>query len=208
MDQPIATSGLPANIYNFFKLYDRISQELNHQIETKTSLTLSQYQFLHAVEAQPDITLSDIADVLGCTRGNVSGLAERLLRQNLIERNIDPDDRRRAVIRLTPAGKQRLTEAGKIISQYAATCNLIESLPNIEQVQEVKPPAPEPGAVNRNSEPDDAAHVRERSPEVVVVGARPSGSVTVKPPVVCINKRPGQRDPVVVIRRTANGSNS
>lgn len=196
-----STTGLPAKIHNLFRLSLQISQELSQQIEAETSLSLTQYQFLYAVQARNDVTLSDIAEMLGCTRGNVTGLAERLARQNWIQRTIDPDDRRRTVIHLTPDGKKRLQEACKIINKFAEEFDLTAKLCGLGIVDPIST------SLQRQHEYDQhqgssEQQLKERPHDLVPQQlASQTSYQVVRSPVVRLTGGSQQDDSVVVIKR-------
>ena len=59
----------------------------------------------------PEASLSALAEHLGVSRPTASVLVDRLVQWGLVARGTDPAERRRAVLRLTPAGQRQLAEA-------------------------------------------------------------------------------------------------
>lgn len=74
-----------------------------------SDFTLEDYWTLHALMVQPyptEATPAQLADASGVTRASMSSRLDRLVNAGLVTREVDPLDRRRLVVRPTPAGRK------------------------------------------------------------------------------------------------------
>ena len=69
-------------------------------------LSLSQYELLANLLAhRAPLTQQELADRLFVTKGNITGLLQRLEERALVERRTDPEDRRKNHVSLTATGE-------------------------------------------------------------------------------------------------------
>src|ERR1700760_4323141 len=61
---------------------------------------------IRVVGQSPDATAREIAEVLGLHPSTLTGVLARLERQRMIQRKVDPDDRRRVRFRLSAEGRR------------------------------------------------------------------------------------------------------
>jgi DNA-binding MarR family transcriptional regulator len=82
---------------------------LREQFET----TLPRFDVLAQLEAARQnsvqgLTMSDLSRRLMVTNGNLTGLIDRLAREQLVSRSVSPTDRRTQIVRITPTGRRVL----------------------------------------------------------------------------------------------------
>ena len=75
------------------------------------AVTVPQLRALLFVNRNPDVNLSGLAEHLGIGLTGASGLVDRLVKQHLMSRETDPNERRRIQLTVTVQGKSRLDEA-------------------------------------------------------------------------------------------------
>jgi DNA-binding MarR family transcriptional regulator len=102
---------------------DRISQiiELDRQAHRylrrhsfrawmELNLTIPQLKSLFFVSNRPGTSLGRLAEALGVTPPNVTGIVDRLENQGLLIRQISPEDRRSIVLQITEKGETILSD--------------------------------------------------------------------------------------------------
>lgn len=107
--QPAATE--PDRVwFRFMRLHQRMLMQMTARIRT-LGLSIPQFDLLSTLTEQEGISQSELAEKLYVTKGNVSGLVDRLVQAGLVERRAIAGDRRSYAMHLTPEGR-RLAEAG------------------------------------------------------------------------------------------------
>jgi MarR family transcriptional regulator, organic hydroperoxide resistance regulator len=89
-------------MWDFVHALDVRSKRMSQTI----GVTGPQRLVIRLVGQKPGQTASDIASMLGKHPSTLTGVLARLESRNLIIREIDPSDRRRARFKLTPGGKK------------------------------------------------------------------------------------------------------
>src|SRR5687768_7561758 len=88
-----------------------IEQHLKRKLREGFDVTLAQFDLMAELErAGEPKTMSEISQMLMVSNGNVTGVADRLSRDGLVERLPSPEDRRVYLLALTPDGKRRFRE--------------------------------------------------------------------------------------------------
>ncbi len=102
-------------VYNLLQELYVLLDDGDRRALSESQLTITQYSLLSRL--QRDVgkghTVTELAEQLLCTRGNITRLVQRLQREDLVEVGSDPDDQRLVRIALTPEGHRRLEAARK-----------------------------------------------------------------------------------------------
>lgn len=83
---------------------DLVEKRCHRFLSRRYGLTMPQYQLLLAAMYGEASTLGSLADELHCSRGNLTGVADRLERDGWLVRERSQEDRRVVNIRLTEKG--------------------------------------------------------------------------------------------------------
>lgn len=73
-------------------------------------LTIAEANAVYAIGPQGPKTMKKIAETLGVAVSTPTRTIDRLVEKGLVNRTVDPKDRRRLLIELTPKGKKYLQE--------------------------------------------------------------------------------------------------
>ena len=83
----------------------------------EVDLTMPQLKVLFILYAEDGASMGRLASALGVTLSTVTGIVDRLVEHEMVQRQEDPQDRRLVVCRLTPRGLstvERLHQAGRL----------------------------------------------------------------------------------------------
>jgi DNA-binding MarR family transcriptional regulator len=97
-------------IFRLIVLQNFIARPFTLEIGRAHHLSLTDWRVLFIVGARPGVTSTEIVDGFGFEKMALSRSIARLADQERLTRSIDPADRRRVELRLTPAGTAFLAE--------------------------------------------------------------------------------------------------
>lgn len=87
----------------------RVSQQINQSTRetiTKEGITMGQFGVLEALYHKGDLTINEIINKVLSTSGNMTVVINNLEKSLLIEKTINVEDRRSAIIKITKEGKK------------------------------------------------------------------------------------------------------
>lgn len=88
------------------KVVRGIESDLRDKLRRDHNTTLPRFDVMSALSRHPEgLKMSQLSGVLRVSNGNVTGIADRLGEEGLVERIAVPGDRRATVLRLTPMGR-------------------------------------------------------------------------------------------------------
>lgn len=108
-----------ADIFGLVRMIDLEIEKRIGRFLVRRGLTEPQFKLLVAVASQGSRTLGDLAKALGCTRGNLTGVVDRLERDGWLNRVRHRDDRRIVTLELTEKG-QRIGEIQEAVNAHLA----------------------------------------------------------------------------------------
>jgi DNA-binding MarR family transcriptional regulator len=83
-----------------------VQTELRRRLRIEFDTTLPRFDFMAQLERHPEgLKMNEISRRLMVTGGNVTGLTDQLVKEGLVARDVDPNDRRACTVRLTPTGR-------------------------------------------------------------------------------------------------------
>ena len=95
----------------------------SEQAAETVGLTPQQHQAMLAVKGFPGrdcVTIGELAERLQLRHHSVVGLVDRMVAEKLVERELSHEDRRKVLIRLTPAAEAKLEKLSAMHRQQLA----------------------------------------------------------------------------------------
>ena len=84
-----------------------IEGEIRSRLRENFDVTLPRFDLMAQLDKAPNgMTLGELSQRMMVSNGNVTGLVERLVSLNLVERKPAPNDRRAMIVTLTPEGRR------------------------------------------------------------------------------------------------------
>jgi DNA-binding MarR family transcriptional regulator len=112
--------------FRFLRLHQRVSTAMTGRLK-RIGLSVPQFDLLSTLGEREGITQTELAQRLYVTKGNVSGLVDRMVGMGLIERRETVGDRRSYALFLTAEGRS-LTRQG-LVAQEAYVRETLGALP-------------------------------------------------------------------------------
>lgn len=81
-------------VYELTRLWDARMDHAVAVLAAERGLTLTARQALAVWQLGEPLSMSDLARALACDQSNITGIVDRLEREGLVSRQVDPDDRR------------------------------------------------------------------------------------------------------------------
>ncbi|MGO4573013.1 MarR family winged helix-turn-helix transcriptional regulator [Microvirga sp. 2TAF3] len=112
--------------FRFIRLHRRATNTIASELKA-LGLSIPQFDLLSTLTEREGLSQQELAERLYVTKGNVSGLLDRMVEAGLVERRAIPGDRRSNALHLTKKGRD-LAERG-IAAQKSYVEGTLGSLP-------------------------------------------------------------------------------
>lgn len=90
-------------------------------------LSMTHFQVLAHLDRSGSVPMGSIADALGVSLSNTTGIVSRMEERGVVEREHDEGDRRRVIVRMTDAGRDVMHELGDLRRHHLTS--IVEALP-------------------------------------------------------------------------------
>jgi DNA-binding MarR family transcriptional regulator len=100
-------------IRQVIELQRKVNRMLRRQVPDawmELSLTLAQLKSLSFISSEGNTNVRKLAAALSVTSANVTGIVDRLVKQGLVTRRENPEDRRMLLLQVTDKGRALITD--------------------------------------------------------------------------------------------------
>lgn len=98
-----------------------LSDALNSRL-IKHGVTKSQWIAMYYINKKENLTQKSLADLMGTKESTITGILDRLEREDLILRQEDINDRRKKILVLTDKGRLKNTKLTEIVQNFRDVC--------------------------------------------------------------------------------------
>ncbi len=113
-----------------------VEQRIRSLLHADFDVTLPRFDVMAALyDAPAGLSMGEVSRRLMVSNGNVTGIVERLEREGLVWRRINPDDRRSQLVRLTDSGRTTFEEMAEAHERWVAS--MLSGLSE-EEVEQLK----------------------------------------------------------------------
>jgi len=113
---------------------NRVENEIRSRLRAEFGITLPRFDLMAQLERQPEgLRMGELSKRMMVTGGNVTGITDQLVAENLVVREPAPDDRRAFIVKLTPAGRRAFARMAQVHEQWIA--ELFSGLPSDAKTQ-------------------------------------------------------------------------
>jgi len=109
-----------AAVSNVYRAAGAIRNHFEHTVLAPYNLTWTAWVVLWVIWIWEEIETRHVAAEAGISKGTLTGVAGTLEKMGLIERRTHPEDGRRVLLRLSPAGLQLMTELFPVFNKQEA----------------------------------------------------------------------------------------
>jgi MarR family transcriptional regulator, organic hydroperoxide resistance regulator len=118
---------------------DSILKQFEPEPWIELNLTLAQLKSLFFIAARDKTNFKKLAEALGVTPPNVTGIIDRLVEQALVTRTENPEDRRIMLLQATEKGQELLNNLReRRINKMSQVLNLMTNEELVQQVKSLK----------------------------------------------------------------------